>query len=43
MISTSHTEPNSALPPETRIRLDQLADFLLERYYITALPTPSSI
>jgi len=38
MTSTSHAEPNSALPPETRTCLDQLADLLLERYHITAPP-----
>jgi hypothetical protein len=43
MTSTSHAELNSALPPETHIRLDQLADFLLERYHITAPPVPISL
>jgi hypothetical protein len=40
MTSTSHAEPNSALPLETRTCLDQLADLLLERYHITAPPVP---
>jgi len=43
MTSTSHAEPNSALPPETCICLDQLADLLLERYHITAPPVPASL
>jgi hypothetical protein len=43
MTSTSYAEPNSALSPETRTRLDQLADLLLERYQVTAPPVPISL
>ncbi len=40
MDATSNTDPNSALSPETRTQLDQLAHLLLERYQVTAPPVP---
>jgi hypothetical protein len=43
MTSTSQAESNSALSPETRTHLDQLADLLLERYQVTAPPVPISL
>lgn len=43
MTSSSHAEPDSALPPEIRTCLDQLADLLLERYHITARPVLGSL
>ena len=40
MASTSHAELNSAISPDLRTRLDQLADLLLERYHIIVPPSP---
>ena len=36
MVSTSYAEANSAISPDMRTHLDQLADLLLERSSITA-------
>jgi len=40
MDSTRSAEPTSAIPPETRARINRLATTLLERYQITAPPVP---
>ena len=40
MDSTPYAEPASALPPETRARINRLVDALLERYQITEPPVP---
>ena len=40
MDSTPSAEPTSAIPPETRARINRLAATLLERYQITAPPVP---
>jgi hypothetical protein len=40
MDSTPNAESASALPPETRIRINRLVNALLERYQIAAPPVP---
>src|SRR5512136_1888234 len=40
MDSTPSAELTSAIPPETRARINRLANALLERYQITAPPVP---
>ena len=40
MDSTSNAETTSAIPPETRARINRLVNALLERYDITEPPVP---
>jgi hypothetical protein len=40
MDSTPNAEPASALPPETRARINRLVNALLERYQVTEPPVP---
>ena len=40
MDSTPSAEPTSAIPPETRARINRLVNTLLERYQVTAPPVP---
>src|SRR5512143_4159952 len=40
MDSTRSAEPTSAIPPETRARINRLASALLARYQITEPPVP---
>jgi hypothetical protein len=40
MDSTFNAEPASAIPPETRARINRLVNALLERYQITEPPVP---
>jgi hypothetical protein len=40
MDSTPSAEPTSAIPPETRARINRLANALLERYHVAAPPVP---
>ena len=40
MDSTSNAETTSAIPPETRARINRLVNTLLERYQVTAPPVP---
>jgi hypothetical protein len=40
MDSTPNAEPASAIPPETRARINRLVNALLERYQISAPPVP---
>jgi hypothetical protein len=40
MDSTQSAEPTSAIPPETRARINRLATTLLERYQVTTPPVP---
>src|SRR5512143_3807970 len=40
MDSTSNAETTSAIPPETRARINRLVNTLLERYQVTKPPVP---
>ena len=40
MDSTRNAEPTSAIPPETRARINRLVNALLERYQVTEPPVP---
>ena len=40
MDSTRNAEPTSAIPPETRARINRLVNALLERYQVTQPPVP---
>jgi hypothetical protein len=40
MDSTSNAEPTSAIPPETRNRINRLVNALLVRYHVTEPPVP---
>jgi hypothetical protein len=40
MDSTPNVEPTSAIPPETRARINRLVKALLERHHITEPPVP---
>jgi hypothetical protein len=40
MDSTSNAEATSAIPPETRARINRLVTTLLERYHVTEPPVP---
>ncbi|CAG0935667.1 hypothetical protein TFLX_04515 [Thermoflexales bacterium] len=40
MDSTLNAEPTSAIPPETRARINRLVNTLLERYSVTEPPVP---
>src|SRR5512135_568752 len=40
MDSTPNAEPTSAIPPETRARINRLVNALLERYQVTEPPVP---
>jgi hypothetical protein len=40
MDSTPNAEPTSAIPPETRVRINRLANALLECYHVGAPPVP---
>jgi len=40
MDSTSNAETTSAIPPETRVRINRLVTTLLERYQVSAPPVP---
>lgn len=40
MDSTPNVEPTSAIPPETRARINRLVKVLLERHHITEPPVP---
>jgi hypothetical protein len=40
MDATPSAEPTSAIPPETRARINRLATTLLERYQVTTPPVP---
>jgi hypothetical protein len=40
MNPTSSAEPASAIPPETRVRINRLVNALLERYQVAGPPVP---
>ncbi len=40
MDSTPNAEPTSAIPPETRARINRLVNALLERYHVAEPPVP---